>query len=130
MNDAINKALQRLDLPGLAVMALCAGLWELYCRTLGASFGGVTSALATVVAAKDLLIDGPLAEQLWHTASVTILGWIIASALGFVIGLVLGLSRTAWTYSMAGIEVLARSVHLIRADRRALLRLLGRDRKW
>jgi sulfonate transport system permease protein len=100
------KALQRLNLPGLAVMALCAGLWELYCRTLGAHFGSIASTYATVLAAKDLLLQGPLPEQLWHTASVAILGWIIASALGFVLGLFLGLSRTAWTYSMASIEVL------------------------
>jgi ABC-type nitrate/sulfonate/bicarbonate transport system permease component len=102
----MNKALQRLNLPGLAVMALCAGLWELYCLTLGARFGSIASTTATIAAVRDLLLNGPLAEQLWHTASVAILGWIIASALGFVTGLVLGLSRTAWTYSMASIEVL------------------------
>ncbi|HUC50049.1 MAG TPA: ABC transporter permease [Xanthobacteraceae bacterium] len=102
----MSKALQRLNLPGLAVMALCAGLWELYCRTLGAHFGSIASTSATVVALRDLLFDGPLAEQLWHTASVATVGWIIASALGFVFGLFLGLSRMAWTYSMASIEVL------------------------
>jgi ABC-type nitrate/sulfonate/bicarbonate transport system permease component len=102
----MNKAIQRLNLPGLAVVALCAGLWELYCRTLGARFGSIASTTATVLAVRDLLLNGPLAEQLWHTASVAILGWIAASVLGFVIGLILGLSRTAWTYSMASIEVL------------------------
>jgi sulfonate transport system permease protein len=102
----MNKAMQRLNLPGLAVVALCAGLWELYCRTLGARFGSIASTYETILAAKDLLLQGPLPEQLWHTASVAILGWIIASALGFVFGLILGLSRRVWTYSMASIEVL------------------------
>jgi sulfonate transport system permease protein len=102
----MHKAMQRLNLPGFAVMAACAGLWELYCHTLGAHFGSIASSYATVLAAKDLLLQGPLPEQLWHTASVAVVGWIIASALGFAIGLFLGLSRTAWTYSMASIEVL------------------------
>jgi ABC-type nitrate/sulfonate/bicarbonate transport system permease component len=102
----MNKALQHINLPGLAVMALCAGLWELYFRTFGSGFDSIASTEATVLAMKDLLLQGPLPEQLRHTTAVAILGWIFASVLGFVIGLFLGLSRTAWIYSMASIEVL------------------------
>ncbi|HEX3506137.1 MAG TPA: ABC transporter permease subunit [Xanthobacteraceae bacterium] len=102
----MNKAMQRVNLPGLAVIAICAGLWELYCRTLGSGFDSIASTYATILAVKDLLLQGPLLEQLLHTTSVAIWAWLIASALGFVIGLCLGLSRTAWTYTMASIEVL------------------------
>ena len=96
----------RINLPGLAVMALCAALWELYCRTLGAGFDSLASTYAIAVAVKDMLMQGPLLAELWHTTSVALIGWVLASVLGFVIGLVLGLSRIAWSYSMASIEVL------------------------
>jgi sulfonate transport system permease protein len=41
-----------------------------------------------------------------HTLRVTLLGWVLAGALGTVLGVILGLSRTAWRYSMASIEVM------------------------
>src|SRR5208283_1004035 len=81
--DAMTNALRRINLPGLAVMVLCAGLWELYCRTFGSGFDSIASTAATVVAIKNLLLQGPLPEQLWHTMSVAIMGWILASVLGF-----------------------------------------------
>jgi ABC-type nitrate/sulfonate/bicarbonate transport system permease component len=101
----MNKSM-RINWPGLAVMALCAALWELYCRTLGSGFGSIASTGAIVLAVKDMLLQGPLLGELWHTTSVALIGWVLASLLGFAIGLALGLSRTAWTYSMASIEVL------------------------
>ena len=102
----MNKAIRGINLPGLAVMALCAGLWELYCRTFGSGFDSIASTYVTVLAIKDLVLHGPLPAQLAHTASVALVGWVIASGFGFAIGLLLGLSRTTWIYSMASIEVL------------------------
>jgi sulfonate transport system permease protein len=98
--------LKRVNLPGLAVIALCAALWELYCRTIGSGFDSIASTYATVIAVKDMLLHGRLLEQLAHTTSVALMGWVVASVLGFAIGLLLGLSPTAWAYSMASIEVL------------------------
>ena len=37
---------------------------------------------------------------------VTLIGWLLASALGIGLGLLLGLSQTAWRWSMASIEVM------------------------
>ncbi len=37
---------------------------------------------------------------------MTLLGWLLASVLGAGLGVVLGLSNTAWRYSMASIEVM------------------------
>jgi len=102
----MHGALKRVNLPGLAVIALCAALWELYCRTIGSGFDSIASTYATVIAVKDMLLQGPLLGQLAHTTAVALMGWIIASVFGFAIGLLLGLSPTAWAYSMASIEVL------------------------
>jgi NitT/TauT family transport system permease protein len=102
----MRKIFRGINLSGLAVMALCAVLWELYCRTFGSGFDSIASTYVTVLAIKDLALHGPLLAQLTHTASVALVGWVIASALGFSLGLLLGLSRTVWVYSMASIEVL------------------------
>lgn len=98
--------LSRVNIPGLTVMAVCIVLWELYARTLGAHFSSIASSSATFLAIKDLILHGPLLAQLWHTMSIALAGWIIASSLGFVIGLPIGVSNKAWTYSMASLDVL------------------------
>src|SRR5438105_3867581 len=102
----MRRALDRINAPGLAVIAAAIVLWQLYTRTACAHFDSLASITAIFAAIKALFLDGPLAEQLWHTASVALVGWVIASALGFGIGLLIGLSRTAWTYSMASLDVL------------------------
>lgn len=96
----------RVNLPGLALIAFGVALWEAYSRTLGSHFDTIASSFATFIAIKNLLLNGPLLGQLAHTASVALLGWIIASTLGFIMGLSIGLSRPAWTYTMASIDML------------------------
>src|SRR5690348_10090705 len=92
--------------PGFAVIAACIGLWELYARTLGSQFDSIAPSSATLIAIKDLLFDGPLLAQAWHTTSIALAGWIMASALGFAFGASIGVSNLAWTYSMASFDVL------------------------
>ncbi len=97
---------RRLNAAGLATMAGVLGLWQAvvglgvldyeYLPAPSAIAGGI----ATVVA------SGELMSSTLHTLRVTLLGWALAGALGTVLGVILGLSRTAWRYSMASIEVM------------------------
>jgi ABC-type nitrate/sulfonate/bicarbonate transport system permease component len=97
---------RRLNATGLATMAGVLGLWEAvvglgvldydYLPAPSAVAGGI----ATVAA------SGELVSSTLHTLRVTLLGWALAGALGTVLGVLLGLSRTAWRYSMASIEVM------------------------
>lgn len=96
----------RGNLPGLAIIILCVALWEVYSRTLGARFDTIASTSQIFAAFKVLLFDGPLLSQLIHTVTVSIGGWVVASALGFAMGLAIGLWRPVWTYTMASIDVL------------------------
>jgi ABC-type nitrate/sulfonate/bicarbonate transport system permease component len=57
------------------------------------------------VAARQAAMDGELFGRILHTLGVTLLGWGIASIIGFGLGLVLGLSKTAYRYSMTSFEV-------------------------
>jgi ABC-type nitrate/sulfonate/bicarbonate transport system permease component len=91
---------------GLAFILVCIALWELYARTLGARFESIASASQTLQALLILWTEGKLAEQLLHTLGVSLIGWVVASVLGFAMGLALGVWRPLWTYSMASVEVL------------------------
>ncbi len=98
--------LSRLNLPGLALIAIAIALWQLYASTVGARFDSIASSTAIFSAITELFVDGALLEQVGHTTSIALAGWIIASALGFTVGLLVGLSNTAWTYSLASLDVL------------------------
>ena len=93
--DMRNAMLRRVNLPGLAVIAIAIALWQLYASTVGARFDSIASSTAIFSAIKAAFADGVLLEQLAHTASIALAGWIIASVLGFSIGLLIGISNTA-----------------------------------
>ena len=93
-------------MPGLATMAALLGLWELGVRSGNVDFeflpapSGIARGFVDIVAAGDLL------PAVAHTLRSTIVGWLIAATVGVALGLWLGLSDTAWRYSMASIEII------------------------
>jgi len=97
---------RRINLPGLAVMAGLVVLWEIFARTVGARLDTIPSVSKILVALEQLAVGGALAPQLGHTVLVSVAGWLIACAVGLAAGLVIGLWRPVWTYSMASIDVL------------------------
>jgi NitT/TauT family transport system permease protein len=88
------------------MIVVLVGLWELYGRTIGASFGTIASVFDIARAFNKLLFEGPLVAQLIHTLSVSIVGWLLASLLGMAMGAAIGLWRPVWAYTMASIDVL------------------------
>jgi sulfonate transport system permease protein len=102
----MKNLVSRLNIPGLAAVAICIAAWELYSRTLGARFETIASVTQIVSAFSTLLFEGALPEQLLHTLFVSIVGWVTASIIGLVVGAAIGWSRTVWTYTMASIDVL------------------------
>jgi NitT/TauT family transport system permease protein len=54
----------------------------------------------------DLTESGEMTSNLWHTVYVTLIGWALAGLIGFVVGLLVGLSLDAWRFSMASLEFL------------------------
>jgi sulfonate transport system permease protein len=49
---------------------------------------------------------GTLAEQLWHTVQRMLVGWLLASLVGIVLGAVIGMSKPARTYLGPTLEFL------------------------
>jgi NitT/TauT family transport system permease protein len=97
---------RRINLPGPAFMAGLVALWEIFARTLGARLDTIPSVSKILVALYQLAGAGALAPQLAHTVLVSVAGWLIACAVGLTAGLVIGLWRPVWRYSMASIDVL------------------------
>jgi ABC-type nitrate/sulfonate/bicarbonate transport system permease component len=103
---AMNRIYRRINLPGLTFMASLVLLWEIFARIVGARLETVPSFSKILVAAYQLVTGGQLISQLVHTLSVSIAGWLLACAAGLSVGLVIGISRSVWTFSMASIDVL------------------------
>lgn len=97
---------RRVNGPGLLTMLGLLGVWEAVVRTgmLEFQYLPAPSAIGRGIGA--VASSGELATSTFHTLRVTLLGWLLASALGAGLGVVLGLSNTAWRYSMASIEVM------------------------
>ena len=97
---------RRVNGSGLMTMLGFLGLWEALVRTGAIEFQYLPAPSAIGQGFSAVLSSGELATSTLHTLRVTLLGWLLASALGAGLGIVLGLSQTAWRYSMASIEVM------------------------
>ena len=96
---------RRVNGSGLLTMVGFLGLWEVLVRTGVIDFQYLPAPSAIGQGTGTVLSSGELATSTFHTLRVTLLGWLLASVLGAGLGIVLGLSQTAWRYSMASIEV-------------------------
>ena len=97
-------ALRRINVSGLLTMVVLGGLWEALVQLRAIEYQYLPAPSEIARDAGVLVWSGELGPNLLHTLTATLLGWLTASAIGIGLGLLLGLSRTAWRYSMASIE--------------------------
>jgi len=96
----------RVNLPGLATMGAFVAAWEGLVGTGAVDFEFLPAPSGIADALWSLVWSGEIFPELFHTLRSAVVGWMIASVLGIALGAWLGLSDTAWRYSMASIEVL------------------------
>lgn len=95
-----------MNVLGLATMANLVVVWELAVRGGLADYEFLSAPSGVIRAYVTLLSSGELVDHTIHTLRSTLVGWAIATPVGIALGAWLGLSHTAWRYSMASIEVL------------------------
>lgn len=103
-SDGSNR-LNPLNPLGVLVLIALAVAWELLVRFEIAALEFLPAPSQIAVAAQEEVFGGELVGRLFHTVGVTALGWTIASFIGLGLGLLLGLSPTAYRYSMTSFEV-------------------------
>jgi sulfonate transport system permease protein len=95
-----------LNVTGIGVLLGLAVLWELAVVAGVLEYEFLPSPTEIISAFGELLETGEMQRAVLHTLMVTLVGWLLAAIVGIGLGLVLGMVRTAWRYSMATIEVL------------------------
>jgi sulfonate transport system permease protein len=95
----------QVNVLGFVVLAAIAGVWEGLVRFGIAELQFLPAPSGIAVAARGALFEGELVGRTVHTVGVTLLGWGIASVIGLGLGVILGLSPTAYRYSMTSFEV-------------------------
>lgn len=100
------RLLGRVNWIGLLTLVALVGAWEALVRSGVLVYQYLPAPSAIAGSVRSLLASGELVAATGHTLRVTLLGWLLASTLGVGLGVLLGLSRTAWRWSMASIEVM------------------------
>lgn len=98
-------ALARVNGPGVATALGLAAVWEAAVRTGLADYQYLPAPTGILASFGPLVASGELLANLSHTLTVTLLGWVAAAVIGVGFGVLLGLSGTAYRYSMTSFEV-------------------------
>ena len=97
---------KRINVLGLATMAALVGIWELLVRSGAVDFDFLPAPSGIAQALGSLISSGDLFPPVVHTLRSAVVGWAIAGVVGIALGVWLGLSDTAWRYSMASVEII------------------------
>lgn len=102
----IGALLRRVNVLGMLTLLGFFLLWELLIRTGILRFQYLPAPSAVLKAGADLVGTGELQTNLGHTLEATVVGWLLASVVGVLLGTLLALVRPAWVYSMASVDAL------------------------
>lgn len=103
---AARGGLRWINVQGIAFIIALIILWQVLveAKVLHSSyFPAPTAIWSTGVS---LVSSGSLGGPVGHTLAVTVAGWIIASAIGVVLGLLIGSITPLWKYTMASVDVI------------------------
>jgi sulfonate transport system permease protein len=93
-------------LSGILLPVVIIAVWQIVKSAGALPYQDLPAPSAIWSATMNLISSGELAHNVGHTLVACLGGWLLGSAVGFVIGMALGLSQRAWTWSMASIDVL------------------------
>lgn len=91
---------------GLIVPVVVIALWQLAKATGALPYRDIPAPSTIWSAAMSMVSSGELGANVAHTLTACLGGWALGCAVGLVLGCALGLSRHAYTYGMASVDVL------------------------
>jgi ABC-type nitrate/sulfonate/bicarbonate transport system permease component len=97
---------RRVNVFGLATACGLILIWQLLLGTGLVHVEYLPAPSGIARALWSLTAQGGLAGDIGHTVGVTLLSWVIASAMGLTFGLLIGSFPEVWRYSMASVELL------------------------
>ena len=100
------RFLARINWTGIATLVALLLLWQVLDALGVISFDFIPAPFEILGAIGDLVSEGSLQSAVLHTATVALIGWLIACVIGLAVGVTLGLSKTAYNWTAASIEVL------------------------
>lgn len=95
-----------LNLPGLLFIVALFIIWEIVVKLGIVELVFLPAPSEIFSSFIEVLGSGQLVEDLLHTLSVALLGWLIGAVLGIALGTLLGVSPLVWRYSMATFDLL------------------------
>ncbi|MET7641469.1 ABC transporter permease [Streptomyces sp. NPDC005438] len=97
---------RRLNWLGAATFVGALALWEVAIHIGLLSFEYLPPPSKVFLGLNELISSGELQENLTHTLTAAISGWLLAAVAGVALGALLALFRPMWRYSMATVEAL------------------------
>lgn len=93
-------------LASAAIVVVAVGIWEGVVRFGLVSFDTIPSASATAKGMADVVRSGELASSVLHTLQVFAMAFALAAVAGLVLGTLIGISKTCYSYLHAFLEFL------------------------
>ena len=100
------RSAAHLNWLGLLTMVGLLVLWQALVATGLLDYEYMPAPTEVAQAAGRLARNGELTDATGHTLCVVLLGWLAAGTIGIGLGLLLGLSSSAWRWSMASLEAI------------------------
>jgi ABC-type nitrate/sulfonate/bicarbonate transport system permease component len=97
---------RRVNWLGILVVFVLLAVWEVLVDTKIIHYAYVPAPIAIASSSGEMISSGILFSNLGHTIVATLIGWVVAAIVGVGLGVLLGLSRVAWVYSMSSIDAL------------------------
>ena len=100
------RFLNRINILGLVTGVVLIALWQLAVETGVVDFEYLPRPTEILGGLGDIISTGELRLNLQHTLTASLTGWVLAALAGVALGVILGLVKPVWQYSMASIEAL------------------------
>lgn len=103
---AREATITRFNFPGLLMIVVCAGVWELLVRGGVIQYAYFPAPSEIAVGFFELIASAAFWADVAHTLLAVLIGWSIAGVIGIALGVLMGMSPIIRKYLLASVEAL------------------------